>query len=260
MDNNKLAKFIVSLGSLNNYGSTIAQTQKALDLKDTSVLRQDNDDVVIFEDALKGIEAVQKVGFSVEGIIAINKKFDGDSPEQPAKPGHLRNAFYDPDDAIVVVTSADGRGGYIAPDVVTKQDLQDRVDTFLNSTRQENDAWRLFAQLAKLQPFQDGNKRTALIAINAAMDMFSKDDFLIVPMNDLDRMDFTLALMRFYMAESPEQEEQAFQRMISVLPTSKEREFLLRQPIENEPHDEIRDSLKTFRVKEEFRNNKKDKK
>lgn len=70
-------------------------------------------------------------GFSVDGIIAINTSFVNSEKEDPAWPGHLRNGYYNEDD------------------------------------RGQRDGWRVFADLAKLQPFQDGNKRTALIAANA---------------------------------------------------------------------------------------------
>ena len=56
MDNTALAKVIQSLGSLNNYGSSVYQTKKALDLKSTKPMRQNMDDIAIFVDSLKGIK------------------------------------------------------------------------------------------------------------------------------------------------------------------------------------------------------------
>lgn len=81
MDNKALAYFITSLGSLNNYGSTVAQTKKALDENSIKPLRQNKDDIAIFNDTLKGIHVIKKYGFSTEGIIAINKEFDSISDE-----------------------------------------------------------------------------------------------------------------------------------------------------------------------------------
>ena len=75
-DNTALAKFITSVGSLNDYGSTALQTKKALDTGSTKPLRQNAADIAIFTDTLKGIDAVKRVGFSTAGIIAINKQFD----------------------------------------------------------------------------------------------------------------------------------------------------------------------------------------
>ena len=68
----KLARFIASLGSLNEYGSTIAQTKKALETENLTYLSSQTDQV-IFQDALKGIKAIQKIGFNVAGIIADRK-------------------------------------------------------------------------------------------------------------------------------------------------------------------------------------------
>lgn len=152
MDNTKLARFLTSLGSLNGYGSTVAQTKKALDTHSSDPLIQSNDDVAIFEDALSGIKAIKKYDFSVEGIIAINKGFDSPSDEEPNMPGHLRNAFYNEDDrlAITIDPSALEGDNYIPKDIITKSDLQLIVDQFSNSKQTERDAWRVFADLSKL--------------------------------------------------------------------------------------------------------------
>ncbi len=79
MNTTALAKFIQSLGSLNNYGSSVYQTKKALDMKSTKPLRQNRDDIAIFVDSLKGINAIKEKGFSVDGIIDVNKQFDSPS-------------------------------------------------------------------------------------------------------------------------------------------------------------------------------------
>lgn len=215
VDNAKLAQFITSLGSLNDYGSTVAQTKEALELKSTGPLKQDGEDVAIFQDALKGIAAIQRVGFSVDGIISVNQAFDTPSPEQPKLPGHLRNAYYNEDDRIAVVVGSNARQGYFPPEVVTRQDLQDIVDAFNASDKRDCDGWQVFARLSKLQPFQDGNKRTALIAANAAIGALSTQAYLLVPHNDLDRLDFTTSLMRYYIAENEAEEQQAFDRLLN---------------------------------------------
>lgn len=69
-DNTALAQFIASFGSLNGYGSTVAQTKKALDTGNTNALEQDNEDVPIFKDALAGIKAVKKDGFTVKATFS----------------------------------------------------------------------------------------------------------------------------------------------------------------------------------------------
>ncbi|MFR4175473.1 MAG: hypothetical protein ACLUQC_09750 [Lactococcus raffinolactis] len=125
----KLARFIASLGSLNEYGSTIAQTKKALETENLTYLSSQTDQV-IFQDALKGIKAIQKTGFNVDGIIAVNKQFDGDSDEQPTMPGHLRNAYYNPGDQIAITLDPSGRTHYIPKEVVSRDDLDQIVTEF----------------------------------------------------------------------------------------------------------------------------------
>ncbi|KRL53979.1 Fic family protein [Furfurilactobacillus rossiae] len=225
MDNTALARFITSLGSLNDYGSTVAQTKLALDRNSTQPLNQNGSDVAIFTDALNGIKAIQKEGFSADGIIAINKQFKSPSNEEPDMPGHLRNAYYNDDDRIAVTVEQNGQTHYLPPEVVTHQALEKIVDQYQNSSHTETDAWRTFAKIAKLQPFQDGNKRTALIAANAAYGTLENGNYLVLPFNDLDRAEFTINLMRYYQADDDTAEEQALNRMLSVLPTDRERKL-----------------------------------
>lgn len=249
MDNTALAKFITSLGSLNNYGSTVLQTKKALDQKSTKPLRQNADDIAIFTDALKGIEAIKKNGFSTEGIIEINKQFDSPSEEQPTMPGHLRNAFYNSDDQIAIILDRHSNEAYFPPEVISRQDLDQIVDEFDRSDKKETDAWKVFVKLSKLQPFQDGNKRTALIAANGALNTFETGDYLTLPFNDLDRVDFTTSLMRYYRANTVDEEQLAFNRLLGTLPTKKERERALREPI---IESKLTDS-KTYKIKSQLR-------
>ncbi|WP_143463777.1 Fic family protein [Levilactobacillus enshiensis] len=228
-DNTALARFITSLGSLNDYGSTVAQTKQALDLNSSQPLAQNGADVAIFQDTLRGIAAVKQVGFSVAGIIAINQAFTTPSVEQPTLPGHLRNGRYNEDDRIAITIDSRARLSYYPPEVVTRADLQAIVTAFQESDRDEMAAWHIFADLAKLQPFQDGNKRTALIAANAAANTWARENYLVLPFNDLDRVDFTTALMRYYLATDEDASQQAFARMMAVLPSHREQQ--LHRPI-----------------------------
>ncbi len=248
VDNTALAKFITSLGSLNGYGSTVLQTKKALDEGSTKPLRQNVDDIAIFQDSLKGIDAIKKIGFSADGIIAINKAFNSDSDEQPNMPGHLRNAYYNDDDRIAITIDEHARESYFPPEVVTKNNLDEIVDRYNDSDKSERAAWRVFADLSKLQPFQDGNKRTALIAANAAYGTLENGNYLTLPFNDLDRVDFVVGLMRYYNAKDPQAEEAAFKRMMSVLPSKQERQLELSKPIVQENKNEF----KTIRYKREL--------
>jgi len=251
MNNTALARFIASLGSLNGYGSTIYQTKKALDENSTKPLRQDRDDIAIFNDSLKGINAIKKIGFNTDGIIAINKEFDSPSDEQPNIPGHLRNSYYNPDDRTAILISSDSTDAYFPPDVISRNDLDDIVTTFNNSKKSEIDAWKVFADISKLQPFQDGNKRTALIAANSAIGALKNGNYLILPINDLDRAEFTLMLMRYYNAIDDDSKNTAFKRMIALLPNESDRLQELSKPITKEDNS----LLATRKVKHEIRKN-----
>lgn len=249
MDNTALARFITSLGSLNGYGSTLAQTKKALDLRSSQPLNQHGEDVAIFEDTLKGIAAVKEKGFSVDGIIAINSAFDSPSDEQPNWPGHLRNAYYNEDDRIGITIDQSAKETYFPPEIVRRDDLQKIVDNYKESPKKEKDAWKVFADLSKLQPFQDGNKRTALIAANAAYGTFERENYLVLPFNDLDRGEFTISLMRYYDAKNPTDEAKYLDKMVDLLPSDRERE--LHRPIIS---DGSQGKTRVARVKPQFRN------
>ncbi|GAF40325.1 hypothetical protein FC83_GL003336 [Agrilactobacillus composti DSM 18527 = JCM 14202] len=240
-----LARLIMALGSFNNYRSTAYQTKLALAHHSTAYLCQTETDIAIFTDALKGIAAIQKIGFNTQSIIAVNRVFDSPAKIQPTAPGRLRNAQIHTDDKIVIPLGSRTKIAYYPPAVITPQDLEVIVTQYQHSPQQERDAWRVFAQLAKLQPFQDGNKRTALIATNAAFDTLKSGDYLILPTNDLDLADFMIGLMRYYAATDTTGENQALARMLQLLPSAAERHQELTKPITSEkPLDP-----KTIRIK-----------
>lgn len=217
IDNLNLAKFIVSFGSMNDYSSTVLQTKRALDLHDMAALNNQHHDADILKDALDGIETAKKYGFTRDCIIEINKSFIHSEEEDPKWPGHLRSASsYNPDDAIIIVTDPKGttKDAYFAPETVYPEDLDEIVDEFNNSKKTTKDAWRVFAKISKLQPFQDGNKRTALIAANAALNTWEDENYLTLPFDNIDHADFIVNLMRFYKATDEIQENKALDRMV----------------------------------------------
>ena len=61
------------------------------------------------------------------------------------------------------------------------------------------DAAHLFAGLAKMQPFGDGNKRTALLAGNGLLIAHGDQYPLTVPTNDKDRTWFDRELAAYYL-------------------------------------------------------------
>ncbi|MFK4926713.1 Fic family protein [Lactococcus garvieae] len=200
MDNKRLAQFITNLGQFNNYGSTVAQTQKALEIGSSHPLNSNNDDRVIFEDTLKAIKKVLPIEFGSESIIAINAQFTGDSDEQPYHPGKLRWALQDPRDKIYVPLWPSLEGGavnYTPPLAIEKEDLESIAQEWRASSKQIHHAWTIFARLAKLQPFQDGNKRTALIAANHALGALETQNYLMPPTGRHYKI-FMDNLMTFY--------------------------------------------------------------
>lgn len=233
VDNSALASFIASYGSLNGYGSTVLQTKKALDTHTSKYLPKH--DRELFDDALDGIKAAQKHGFSADGIIAINRSFTHSETEDPPWPGHLRTEKYNNlDDEIVIVTDPRGtsNNAYWPPKEITKNDLDKIVDTFNSSKKTSKDCWRVFAQIAKLQPFQDGNKRTALIAANSAMNTWETEKYLTLPFNVNDNAEFMRSsphsggyssaefmvnLMRYYVTKTHEDEEKALDELFVCL-------------------------------------------
>lgn len=64
------------------------------------------------------------------------------------------------------------------------------------------DGWELYARLAKLQAFDNGNKRTALISANLLVGSLKGETqtFLTIP-TDFRRTQFDANLMYFYMAD-----------------------------------------------------------
>jgi len=184
VDNERLAAFITGLGRFNDYGSTVAQTKKALENNCTSHLNQENDDVVIFSDCLKAINKALNVEFNTNSIILINAQFDGDSDEQPQNPGRLRDGLKYPHTDKIMVKLWPGDSGIIThepPLQIDKSDLQKIVDEWVQSKKTKVEAWHLFAKLACLQPFQDGNKRTALICANHALGTLKTQDYILPP-------------------------------------------------------------------------------
>lgn len=264
MDNKELAYFITAFGSLNDYGSTLVATKQALDHHDLKLLDGPNSDQGIFADALAGIEAIQKLGPTVDGIIAVNAAFTNAPGEDPGWPGHLRNGYYNEDDRISIIIDyrIDERGRkmpnpYFPPDQVTRGMLQAVIEEYQNSSPEELKStlagWRVFARLAKMQPFQDGNKRTALIVANSITGALTTQKYLVPPINDLDNTEFTINLMRYYQAERPDQEEIFVKRLVALAPDSEQRQQAWQEE-KNRQNNKI--DLATRKIKPLFRNRK----
>ena len=77
-----------------------------------------------------------------------------------------------------------------------------------NSIRRKEDddltkATNLFAGLARMQPFGDGNKRTALLTANGLLIAAHNRQPLTVPTSDKDRIWFNRELAAYYLCEDP---------------------------------------------------------
>lgn len=106
------------------------------------------------------------------------------------QPGFLRNA-----PNIHVHTT---HGDYM-PGIPDRHQLKDVLREANRSMGSLRDACILFARLAKMQPFGDGNKRTALLAANGLLMMRDTGNALIVPTSDPDRKTFNDLLASWYL-------------------------------------------------------------
>lgn len=105
------------------------------------------------------------------------------------EPGELRNA-----QNIMVHTAL---GDYVPP-VPSEQAIERVLGEANASAGSLTDAAHLFARLARMQPFGDGNKRTALLAANGLLLMHGTERPLIVPTVDPQRREFNRLLGEWY--------------------------------------------------------------
>ncbi|WEV68813.1 Fic family protein [Bifidobacterium sp. ESL0775] len=73
----------------------------------------------------------------------------------------------------------------------------------LESSQTLNRASHLFATLTKMQPFGDGNKRTALLAANGLLLKLCSSDVLAVPVEPPDCETFNDKLSAWYLDDDP---------------------------------------------------------
>lgn len=93
-------------------------------------------------------------------------------------PGQLRT----PAQGIGVATPH----GRHAPDALTDAELQTSIDRATDSDDVQNNALDLFVNLAKAQPFEDGNKRTAVFVANSLLISTGAGVLLTIPVDDND--------------------------------------------------------------------------
>jgi hypothetical protein len=189
MNNEALARLIFSLGQYEGYNTSLLQTEKNLSSKPENQEFASEDDRYIFDDLVKAINyASSQNALTVDVVKGINASMDSRQKGQPEAPGILRNN---------VPISV---GDYVPRVTVTEQMVQRQLDSV--TATDVSSAWELYARLAKLQPFDNGNKRTALIAANLLHGSFTKDnkDYLVIPM-DYRKARFDANLIDYYMAD-----------------------------------------------------------
>lgn len=113
-------------------------------------------------------------------------------------PGQLRT----PDQRIGVHT----RSGRHEPPALTYPELQQLIAVATTSPDATENALELFVQLAAAQPFEDGNKRTALFAANGVLITTDTGLLLAIPVDDRDPRisdQFNDALAHAYIHDAP---------------------------------------------------------
>lgn len=106
-------------------------------------------------------------------------------------------------------TAAQGIGvrtplGRFEPPEIDEAGLDALITQALNAPNDVERAIELFLRLAKAQPFEDGNKRTAILAANAFLIGSGSDVFLTVPFDDNDPATssrFNEMLARWYLRD-----------------------------------------------------------
>lgn len=189
MNTKKLAELIYSVAQYDGYNTSVLQTQKNLSSNKDEWQFSNENDRYIFEDLLKAIHyASNQDESTVDVFKGINAQMDSHKEGQPEDPGKLRNKI-----EIHV-------GDYIPPRTVTEEMVQREISAVKGNSIEAG--WELYARLAKLQAFDNGNKRTALISANLLVGSLKGETqtFLTIP-TDFRRTQFDANLMYFYMAD-----------------------------------------------------------
>lgn len=189
MNTKKMAEIIYSVARYDGYNTSVLQTQKNLNRDKNEWEFSNENDRVLFEDLLRAIHyAEQQTELSVEVFKGINAQMHSKMEGQPKEPGKLR------ENVQVYV------GDYIPPRTVTAAMVEREINAV--SSKDIAGAWELFARLAKLQAFDNGNKRTVLISANLFLGAITNEtnEYLTIPI-DFRRARFDANLIEYYMAD-----------------------------------------------------------
>jgi len=113
--------------------------------------------------------------------LPINSAYVRAVNEQIIRSGPLHPGQYRMADQQIGVNTAFGRH---EPQATNDAALQRLIDCAMATTTLREQALELFVQISKAQPFEDGNKRTALFVANSVLVRAAKPEMLVVPVDD----------------------------------------------------------------------------
>ncbi len=195
LNTRQVAGLLYSMGhTFDNLDSTYLATEEFLSTSDPHAIgsRADLDLLEDLRDAAAyTLHHDYSHGLDVDFIRGINAQL---SRTAALEPGVLR------DRANIMVHTMAGDYPPAVPDAARIKGI---LDASNKGPGTPADAARLFASLARMQPFGDGNKRTALLAANGLLLMRDEDKAMIVPTTDPERHEFNKLLGDWYMKGDP---------------------------------------------------------
>lgn len=191
LDTKQLAGLLYSMGhTFDNLSSTYIATEEFLRTDNPKVIGS-RADLALLED-LKDASSYalhEAVPLDAAFVRGVNAKL---SRTAALEPGVLRTGRN-----IMVRTSI---GDYI-PDIPDEEEMESVLAAARHGDGGLLDAAQLFARLARMQPFGDGNKRTALLVANRVLLDHGAGRALIVPTQDPARRTFNDLMGRWYAQE-----------------------------------------------------------
>lgn len=186
-----LARLLYRMGrTFDNLNTSQLNTEEFLRTGNTAVLtsKPDRDLLVDLRNASAFVlDTTPDTVLDSEWVRAINARL---TLTAAMKPGVLRV-----DGEPVWVDTMSGRYSPGTPDPTELEDIMEQAES---SESNVFAASRLFARLARMQPFGDGNKRTAMLAANGLLIKRDSPYMLAVPVEGHDRDVFVRGLGRWY--------------------------------------------------------------
>lgn len=187
----QLTGVLYSMGrTFDNLSSTYMATREFLRTNNPAVIGS-RQDLALLQDlrdaASWTLHYDYENGIDVDYVCSINAQLTRTAAIEPGTIRTTSNIF---------VRTA--RGDYYPP-VPERDEMEYAIGRLTNVKGTLSEASRLFAYLARVQPFGDGNKRTALLAANGLLMMRDNGQSLIVPTEDADRSTFNDMLAAWYL-------------------------------------------------------------